>query len=373
MDLYRIPSLGRLAAGLAVPVGCAGPAATPHPGVATPDRRAADLLARLEKTPDPARVSEFDYWAGLLEADKAEPKRAAPPAVKLSAPKEQGQAPQVEVDVVARLDKEAWSQAEDITGAVTVTLRWPKHSPHTDRAVIGMGRPDVSLGYRPGQGPWELLHITITPEDPPGRDGVIGKPYRHAFRIAPSKRLDDLSRAVGKRIALFEPGKRTLQLGVQSATPSWNSPVASEVPYSATIEAPFTVVAAPEAVISARDLLKTEALTKADRFTQGLMAEYCHARGVSFDEIPFLAPLRGPLVLAGHDGKPFLCLVEPSQVVELQVEAGAGSHNFHPQGGINIMLGPGSAFNFRAPAQPAMYRVLCDIHHTTLGWFFVRR
>lgn len=277
------------------------------------------------------------------------------------------------VEILVDLDKNEFTQAEEVSGTLTMSLHWTKDSPFRDHPTVTLNGPQMSLQVEPSPR-WGTIVSEFTP--PLENPVKIGKRYVVRFKITPSSSLTQSLAATGKHVASFAAGAYSVRAKV--ASPGSHSALQSEVELiDSTGSDPkrFEVTAEPAKILSKQDLLG--ALEKAGATTRSDLVGYYESMGHPLRELSFFERPKRLQPLA-HGEAPVFLQVPPGEEIRCTTKPPTDDIT---RSGCLILDGVASfpglttpEITIRAPKDEGLYKLTCGMHHDQrgpLGWLLV--
>lgn len=281
----------------------------------------------------------------------------------------------LQADLKVDLDKKDFTQAEDVSGTITITLRWTKDSLRRDKPTVLMNGPQVSLQVEPSlRCHWGPIIQEFTPflENPV----KIGQAYALRFKIAAGPTLRGSLGVSGKHVASFTAGTYSLRAKVASP---WSHSGLTPEPEShcefISERKEVAVTPEPGKIVSKEDLLV--ALEKAGPIAKSYLVCYYESMGQPLRDLKCFEKPKQPHSIA-HEAAPLFLEVRPGEEVRFMTKPPAKDIS---RAGcvINDEAGSFSALNnpeimLRAPKEEGLYKLTCNIHHDKsgpLGWLLV--
>src|SRR5258708_21008398 len=212
-------------------------------------------------------------------------------------------------DLSVEMDKNSFTQAEDVSGTVTLTLHWAKDSPLRDRPTVLMNGPQVSLQVESSPR-WGLIVDEFSP--PLEHPVKVGQSYTLRFKISAVPGLKKHLAAAENHIASFAAGTYAIRARVTSLAshsefrPEWvNADFLSD-------QKKFGVTAEVKKILSKEDLLR--ALEKADPTAKSDLVCYYESMGHPLRDLTFFERPKLPQSIV-HQAPPMFLEVQPGEEV----------------------------------------------------------
>ena len=304
-------------------------------------------------------------------------------------------------ELTVALEKQSFRENDEVTGSIRFQLLAPKDWPIAQKPTVNLNGPQLNLVFDPE---FAALPTAMEFGQAITNPVRIGQRYEIPFKVSLNAEVKRLLSA-GKSTRSFNLGQHSVQAEVHSpAWASWHPPPNNLYPELvasfASTRQQFSIEAAGCEELKHQDLLQAmrdadegwklylasfflirgklrpeEILPGMSDFrpeTKGRLAHLYSKYGGSPKQLTFFQRVRGQVLLDDHTNAPFFLRLDPKENVRFVCQ-GSAMHNVN---GIdhNYVLGADireREKEVRAPAQPGVYRVVCDIHSSPWGWILI--
>ena len=300
-----------------------------------------------------------------------------------------------------RLDKDSFREDEAISGMIRFKLVAPASWPLAEKPTVLLNGPQLVLDSD------EKLFAVPTEIHFDGRIAnptMIGHSYEIPFKISAANEFMTNFPISARSFRVFSRGQHQLTARIQSPewTEIWSAPPGGVYPElagtftsrpqivsidkSASLEIQhqqlvevlehtedskkeeFARFFYAQGRITRTDLLQL--LTKSTGQAKGRLVELYKRYGGALRDLTLFERPQTKVVLDEHTNAPFFLKLISGENVRF-VYSGAAMHNVNGIGHNYVANADNGAHSLIAPAEPGIYRVVCDIHSTPWGWVLV--
>lgn len=303
-------------------------------------------------------------------------------------------------ELTVELKRQSFGEVGEITGTIRFRLLAPGGWPVAEKPTIVLNGPQVNLVF---DMEFSALPTGMEFERPLVNPVRIGQLYEIPFKVGMNVEIKRLL-PKDRSFPAFSLGKHFVQAEVHSRRwMSWTSPPNNQSPELVasftSAQQTFSVEASGCDELKRQDILKSidaadddwklnlasffllrgklgpdDLLPVMDAVrleTKGRLAQLYAAQGGAFKKLKFFGRPTGQVILDQHTNAPFFLRVAPKEEVRF-VYAGPATVNHNVNGleqNYTTLAKPEKVT--RAPAQPGLYKMVCDIHSIPWGWVLV--
>lgn len=278
-------------------------------------------------------------------------------------------------DLRLQLDKQSFTQGEEITGTITFRVEWKDEATGRGRTRVWLGHPQIRVMMD------ESVAIE-TMTDTMLVDPVwIGHTYRFSFLVRASGTIQEYADQAGKKLRLARPGARRIAAGVSPTIGWW----AGQIPrydvllYKSSDWTTFALTPGEGSFAEKPELLSWIESPPRIEGGRGLYSAYYRDPQQSLfgyyqfwkyplRDLPLFMPPDSVVELETCARPPCFLLLRPGQEYTVRFTDGQ-QHNLFDGHSYTVL--PSNGGVLQAPAWEGLFPIECKVHSHRVGWLLV--